>query len=103
MLFLQGVGGQGGPMALGFHVQVGARFLKEPAPYLIRGDFSARGGPAQCKPFQDLGRVCRGVGEEEGLGVEGALVLQSRLRRSFLKTCPVMTLHGPGLMPPSPS
>ena len=34
---------------------------------------------------------------------EYRLVLQSRLWSRGLKACPVMTLHGPGLMPPSPA
>ena len=35
--------------------------------------------------------------------IGSALVLQSRLWSRGLKACPVMTLHGPGLMPPSPA
>ena len=72
--FLQGVGGPGGPgkepqqdgsgagdgpvgpLALGLHAQMGPRFLK--------GDLSARGGPAQEKPFNDLDRVRCWVGAE---------------------------------------
>ena len=66
-----GVGdGQIRPLALGLHAQVGTHLLKEPAPYLIRGD---RQLPAQDKPFQDLGRVRRWVGAQQGLGGEGAL------------------------------
>ena len=79
MLILQGVGGQGGPgeeaqqsrrgagdgqvgpLALGLHAQMGARFLK--------GDLEL---PAQDKLLQDLGPVRRRVGAEEGLGIEGA-------------------------------
>ena len=78
--FLQRVGGQGdpgedsqqdgrgagdgqvGPLALGFQAQVG--------PHLLKGNFQL---PAQDKPFQDLGRVRRGVGAQQGLGGEGAL------------------------------
>ena len=73
MMFLQSVGGQGGPgeetkqdgggagdgevgpLALGLHAQMGARFLEEPAPYLIRGDLQL---PTQDKPLQDPGRIC---------------------------------------------
>ena len=62
--------GQIGPLALGLHAQVGTHLLKEPAPYLIRGDLQL---PAQDKPFQDLGRVRRWVGAQQGLGGEGAL------------------------------
>ena len=62
--------GQVGPLALGLHAQVGPHLLKEPAPYLIRGDLQL---PAQDKPFQDLGRVRRWVGAQQGLGGEGAL------------------------------
>ena len=54
----------------GLQAQVGPHFLKEPAPYLIRGDLQL---PAQDKPFQDLGRVLRRVGAEQGLQVEGTL------------------------------
>ena len=54
--------GQIGPLALGLHAQMGA--------HLLKGDFQL---PAQDKPFQDLGRVRRRVGAEQGLGSEGAL------------------------------
>ena len=54
----------------GLHAQVGSHLLKEPAPYLIRGNFQL---PAQDKPFQDLGRFRRWVGAQQGLGGEGAL------------------------------
>ena len=80
VMFLQRMGGYGGPgkeaqqsrrgagngqvrpLALGLHAQVG--------PHLLKGDLQL---PAQDKPFQDLGRVRRRVGAEQGLGVEDAL------------------------------
>ena len=45
-----------------FHAQVGSDFLK--------GDLRL---PTQHKPLQDLGRVCRRVGAEQGLRIEGTL------------------------------
>ena len=75
MMLLQGVGGQGGPgeetqqdgrgagdgqvgpLTLGFHAQMGS--------HLLKGDFQL---PAQDKPLQDLGRVCRWVGAEQAWG-----------------------------------
>ena len=80
VLFLQPVSGQGGPgeepqqdgcgagdgqigpLALGFHAQVGS--------HLLESNFQL---PAQDEPFQDLGRVRRWVGAQQGLGGEGAL------------------------------
>ena len=50
------------PLALCLHTQMGS--------YLVEGDLQL---PAQYKPFQDLGRVRRRVGTEQGLSGEGAL------------------------------
>ena len=58
------------PLALGLHAQVSPHLLKEPAPYLIRGDLQL---PAQHKPFQHLHPVRRRTGAEQGLGSEFAL------------------------------
>ena len=76
MMFLQSVGGQGGPgeeaqqdgrsagdgqvgpLAQGLHTQVGS--------HLLKCDFQL---PAQDKPLEDLGRVCLWVGAEQSLGV----------------------------------
>ncbi len=49
--------GQAGPLALGFHARMGASFLE--------GDFEL---PTQHKPLEDLGRVRRRAGAEQGLG-----------------------------------
>ena len=54
--------GEIGPLALCLHTQMGS--------YLVEGDLQL---PAQYKPFQDLGRVRRRVGTEQGLSGEGAL------------------------------
>ena len=52
----------------------------------LESDLSATGGPAQDKPLQYLGRVCQGVGAEQGLGVEGALGISDQLTRSAAAT-----------------
>ena len=39
----------------------------------------------------------------QALGIDPVIPLQSRLWSRSLKASPVMTLHGSGLMPPSPS
>ena len=49
-------------MALGLDAQVG--------PDLLKGDVEL---PTQGKPLEDLGRVRRRGGAEQGLGFEGAL------------------------------
>ena len=86
MLLLQEVGGQGGPgeetqqdgsgagdgevrpLVLGLQTQMGSDFLE--------GDLQL---PTQDKPLQDLGRVCRGVGAEESLRIDGALGITQRM------------------------
>ena len=54
--------GQVRPLALGLHAQM--------RPHLLEGDLQL---PAQHKPFQDLRRVRRRIGAEQGLGSEFAL------------------------------
>ena len=55
------------PLALGLHAQVG--------PHLLEGDLML---PAQYKPFQDLRRVRRRVGTEQGLRGEDALGISNQ-------------------------
>ena len=50
------------PLALGLHAQM--------RPHLLEGDLQL---PAQHKPFQDLRRIRRRIGAEQGLGSEFAL------------------------------
>ena len=51
----------------GFHPQMGAHFLE--------GDFEL---PRQHKPLEDLGRVRRWVGAEQGLRIEGLSLEEKR-------------------------
>ena len=103
--FLQRVGGQGdpgkesqqdrrgagdgqvGPLALGLHAQMG--------PHLLKSDLQL---PAQHEPFQDLRRVCRRVGAQQGLGREGALWVSDQhpanAHRGFARAVPDCGLGG---------
>ena len=68
--------GQVGPLALGFHVQMGPRFLKSDLKL-----------PAQHKPLQDLCRRCRRVGARRAWGSKapwGSRISTQRMRTGGL-------------------
>ena len=61
-------------------------------------------GKSKLAWFQTFLELPHGIPSHDTFGdVFARLVLQSRLWSRGLKASPVMTVHGPGLMPPSPA